>query len=355
MRDYSIENAHEKIIHTHRVDSGNGYRTSDISLLHLYNRLVYGQKLVEIRQDFPQITTSKLLLSRAFFAAANPDAYQNRPVSNLRVLVDENIDEHYVTDAARNAFGYATHVAFEGLADDKDIRLWKYAIENNYNLIITKDRATVSSRGTMDMTLCAENSWRFRLNANEWAVTPSLERLPRLLHIMDGESKGIEIAKLLNTHRAGVVDVFEECASPIIQLHSNSVKPGKPLMELIARGKFEKLKRQRDLVVQRLVADYGLDVFIKNPFGRSAVRQQKHVIAMLKRIAEHEMREQLARQNGRLLPDDTIVQKVRKVLAPTLTSLNEYDLAQMNALVERYKSNGIESVMAPQCRDLLVA
>lgn len=355
MRDYTLQTARDKIVHHNQVNIHGGLVSSEISLHHLYLRLMLGQSLPEIRADFPQMKRSRLLLARAFFYASNPDAYQNRATQNLKVLVDENVDEHVVTDTARRAFGRATHVSFEGLADNKDIDLWKFAVKNNFNLIVSKDRARIRSRSTMDLTLCAETSWHYRLKANGWGMTSSMERLPRILHIMDGSLVGQDIANLLIKHKSKIFELFEEASSPSIQVSRDLVKPGKNILEIAAEGQFEKLRDQRDSVVQVLLKDYGIESAIVDLESKQE-RQLLHDIAtQLKRIAEHEMLEQLILKKGHMISDANLIRRVKQIVPPVVGDVSDEEVEAYKLIIADYKNRGIGSVMAPDNRVLAIA
>lgn len=351
-RHYTLNTAGHKTVYVHKRQYGSGEIASEISLHHLYSRMFYGQSLAEIWNEFPRISRSKLLLARSFFYACNPEMYHHRNTESLKVLVDENVDEHIVTDMARRAFGRATHVSFEGLADSKDIDLWKFAMRHDINLILSKDRARVKSRPTMDLTLCAEISWHYRLKSCNWMASSAIEKMPRILHIMDGSLKGEDIAKIIHAHKEKVFELFEEASSPTIQIHEGNVKPGKNILELVAEGQFEKLRDQRDNVVKNLLNEFGLDHIVSETASKEERKVIREIAAQLKRIAEHEMLEQLIRERGQMTTNEDMIKKVKRVLMPETAARK---LPDLSLVIDDYKKRGIGSVMAPQYRSLVAA
>jgi hypothetical protein len=158
---YTLANADEKIL----LRGSSFTDQPQITLLDVYDKFKSGQTLNSIARDIPTLPRTKLLFARAFFASVNPEAYRTSKVTPLRVICDENVDPHIATDKARETFGEATHVSFLGLAYSRDVDIWKYAVQNQYNLIISRDKAIIKTRPTWDLTRCAHEFWQWRLNS----------------------------------------------------------------------------------------------------------------------------------------------------------------------------------------------
>jgi predicted nuclease of predicted toxin-antitoxin system len=221
--NYTIEDADKTVLYrASRYSDG-----PDVTLWDVYNKFEMGQSLGEISQDLPDVPKNKLLFARAFFASVNPQAYASSTISPLKVLVDENVDPHIVTDTAREVFGHATHVSFVGLAFKRDVDVYAFALRQRYNLIISKDLALIKSRATWDLTRCAHEFFQWRLNAGNNTTGEYIAQLPRILHVIGANLSGEDIARNLQNNCRDVAAIFDEASSPTIQLHRDEAKPGK--------------------------------------------------------------------------------------------------------------------------------
>lgn len=344
---YSLKRAHEIVLYkpaysmktwlSRLIARYKRWRSPDkdvVKLSDVYSELALGQTLQNIRKKFPNVPRKKLLFARAFFAAVNPDAYQQASIRPLRILCDENVDNHHVVDNARRIFGYATHVSFVGLATEKDIDVWKYAVKNKIDLIVTRDCAMVRERKTIDLTACAHQSWQWRSNANPDFSHQHFSRMPRILHVKGVKLDGIKIAKHMSIHARQIVEIFEEATSPTIELYADKVKPGKHFLEFIEEGLFERQRRMRDEIVDDIIESIP---FLKLDF----LGEHKNSLNMLKRIVEHEMYEQERHKAFRKLSPQYQKNTI------TLNIIGDFykePKSSFDIILHDYKQRGIKSI-----------
>lgn len=330
--NYTLEGANKTILYRASAYSNN----PDITLSDVYQRFETGQSLASISADMPEIPKNKLLFARAFFASMNPEAYASSTVTPMRVLVDENVDPHIVTDTAREVFGHATHVSFVGLAYKRDVDVYKHALKNRYDLIVSKDMALVKSRATWDLSRCAHEFYQWRLNSGCNTTGDYIARLPRILHVMGANLSGEDIANNLKRNHRHVAAIFDEAASPTIQLHRDEAKPGKHFLEFIEDGRFQKLKSMRDGIVTQI-----MDAFCMDEEGTP----NKQVAAMIKRVVEHEMYSQSRQPFYQKLSDDLKRESVcRSIIETAHPQASEHELANQ---ITDYRMRGVVSVFNP--------
>lgn len=261
-----------------------------ITLKDVYNAFAANKTFPEIQEEFENITPKTILLGRAFYMAANPNEYAHRRQQYLRVLCDANVDASYLTDGARQVFGYATHIDFEGLTDAKDSRIWARA-NGRYNLIVTKDKAVKKSRKSMaqiDLTRCAILRWKYILQSNGGIVDDGIRGLPVLVHVMDARLKGHEIKNLLRKHRDTIFEIYDERVSPVIELHRDKACPGIRIPDILGQ-KLNIIERERRDI---LVAGWLNKVYAFHAGGevKLSAEQREHIVKTLKRAADYAVR-----------------------------------------------------------------
>ena len=278
-----------RVVHWVSTPFEGGSVDVPIRLIRLLHRLQAGQTLAEIKRDIPDITMKALLYARAYYAAHFPDHYKSTFRSSIeRVLVDENLDQHIVTDGARRAFGRAAHIDYADMRSAPDIQVWKYACQNGFNAIISKDRAQVISRKHLDLTRCAVLAWKMRLQTNGGYVDKYLRALPKIIHVRGDRVAGRQIAKMLVVHRQSIAEIFDECTSPIIELSVGAAKPGDSYIDIFEGGRKRRLLNHRDMIVRGVVSEFDM--------SHLPVKERKAVVAKIKRMVEHMLKSDPARQ-----------------------------------------------------------
>jgi len=244
-------------------------------------RLKMGQTLPEIKRDLPEISTSRLLHARAYFAAQYPKEYKPHFEDGFKILIDENLDPHFTTDGARRAFGEAVHVSFVDLDTKTDLDVWRYACANEFNMIVTKDRAEVEGRKHLDLTRCATLKWKWRMQVNGGKVDWYLRQLPRILHIKDADIHGKEVAARLQDHKETIEEIFEEPISPIIEVHKKSVSPGENFIDILQGKTCEILERHISRHTDRLISELGIDTSGLDGLAHKKMRHRARNIVTL--------------------------------------------------------------------------
>lgn len=322
---YTLANADEKVLMRH---DPNVY-DRDLTLMDVYKRFERGQTLEEISKDIPELPRTKLLFARAFFASANPQAYQASAVTPLKVVCDENIDPHISTDMARQTFGEATHVSFLGLADSRDVDIWKYAVRNRVNLILSRDKALVKTRPTWDLTRCSHEFWQWRLNAGNNAIGSYIRKLPRILHVEGSATSSEEIGRRLHEHHRQITEIFEEAISPTISLYAHQAKPGKHFLEFIEEGRFERMRQTRDEIVAMVHGVVG----------------GEKISPMLKRIVEFEMYNKTLSPVYMKMSDELKKEIVFRSIVDEVT-LDDQNVQRQ--VIDDYKTRGLVSIFNPK-------
>jgi hypothetical protein len=333
----------DKIAFIRSQPHANGYLHSAVRLQAILFRLKEGQTLPEIKRDLPEVPISKLLHARSYFAATYPELYRPHFSEGFKVLVDENLDPHYVTDATRRAFGEAVHISFVptnyikrssyayGTKDVMDIELWKYACANQFNLIVTKDKAEVEGRKHIDLTRCVTMRWKWRLQVNGGRVDSQLRQLPKILHFREADISGREAASRLFTNRDSIIEIFEESVSPIIELHKYTAKPGRNFMEIL-KGKIDpKLQRRITEETDRLMPE--MDVDLLETSARKRIRKTVRNEVMLE--IEGDFSKSVCERRRRLLNDyiaQVIAEEIEKKRPPQSSYSDFCQRTEMTAL-----------------------
>lgn len=286
-RAYSLQEADDIILQV-LERSANGDPVSVITLSDIYNAFAQDMTFPDIQEHFKSVNNKTVLLGRAFYMAVNPEGYSRRKHQYLRVLCDANIDESYATDGARQVFGYASHINFEGLTHAKDSRIWACA-NGQFNMILTKDKAVKKARKSMqdiDLTRCALLRWKHVLKMNGGRIDDGITGMPVLLHVMDSSLKGYDITRLLRKHRNTIYEIYEERISPVIELYKHKAVPGLHFAEIIKMGQvnYEERHRRDVWATDWLRKIESLRGAGKRPLSADDI---VHIRKTLKRAAEH--------------------------------------------------------------------
>lgn len=284
----AIDNPYQQIF-TRLMRAWTGQR-DHITLGEVYRAIADDKTFPEIQDEIPDISSKTILLARAFYSAVNPNgAHMHHRRQYLRVLCDANIDESYATDGARDVFGYASHINFEGLTHAKDSKIWAVA-SGKFNLIITKDCAvkpTLKTMDTIDLTRCVLLRWKGMLKVNGGVVDAGIRALPVLIHIRDADLSGRQIRNLLRKHRDAIFEIYDERVSPVIEVGRNQVKPGVHFLDLIEGGTKKRVTSLRDRIVQDVTDTL---------FGRILhTDSTPHTKAIVKRAVEHHISDEMSR------------------------------------------------------------
>lgn len=185
--------------------------------------LLVGGDEDDVRIAYPMIDDKSIRSCQAFLKSKFPQLYEEiygPPWENFKILLDENIPLSLIPEL--HNFGHIDSVIMRGWSGKKDSALYRYAIGNGYDAIVTRDKAQVSSRQGRDLTNIALDLRRNFMRSVDMdgnsIVSDQTQRLPVLLTLSsrhpyrDGTldtflSKEQVIADLLKHKYFGVVSV----------------------------------------------------------------------------------------------------------------------------------------------------
>lgn len=255
----------------------------------VYRMFMDGKTVQEIRDDNSDLTIRAALIGRCFYMIHNVSraAWQS-PKRYLKTMIDENIDIDHSVEGGIQALGPTTHVAFEGLVGQKDLRLWGRLRAQGHDLLITKDRAVKTSRNTpetRDITRCAIMAWQRRLRVNGGVVDDHIRSLPVIVHVPHDASPS-QIKNMLRAHRNSIFDIHDERVSPVINLTKGKAKPGIHFFEILGGDLKHQIAALRNKRVDVLCDRLNIGT-VTDP------KREKEIRASLKRAVEHEISQEL--------------------------------------------------------------
>lgn len=203
-----------------------------VKLSEIFNLLCKGGTKF-IRRQSPDIRPETIALGRAWLIATKPELYKKKIAPNqtgdLRLLVDECVSARIIP-MIRNGFGFATHANFVGLkgcgtkSGKGDADLWGWALANNIDAVITRDRAQKDDQ--LDLTLIAKKhalGVLARMQTEEGKKI-DVNTLPVLIHVSTQRATYPYISGLLNTHRKAIQDFLHTRIAPVIVVDEHGVK-----------------------------------------------------------------------------------------------------------------------------------
>ncbi len=206
------------------------------SLFPLMARGYSFQRMREMRKDIePEMIaqTRDILIDRN--GEHFPDTQGEKLLHDYKVLLDENIPPS-VAGFLRMHFRKVAHVDDAGLTGKKDDKVWDWAVNNGYNIIITKDRANISDR---DLTYIATQDARAILRSMDERQDYNfmLSDLPMIVHLSGGCNPNIELKILLRNEKgkSKLFNFISNRATPYIDIVDGKIICGPTYFEL--RGK----------------------------------------------------------------------------------------------------------------------
>ncbi|PZP55421.1 MAG: hypothetical protein DI586_06930 [Micavibrio aeruginosavorus] len=164
-----------------------------------------------------------------------PDTQGEKALHDYKVLIDENIPPS-VAGFLRMHFRKVSHTDDAGLTGKKDDKVWDWAVNNGYNIIITKDRANISER---DLTFIATQDARSILRSMDERRDYNfmLSDLPLIVHLPGGCDPNIELKVLLRSEKgkSKLFNFVSNRATPYIDIIDGKIICGPTYFEL--RGK----------------------------------------------------------------------------------------------------------------------
>lgn len=208
-----------------------------ITLKDIFNRLAAGQNARKIRKDDPAIRADTITLARAWLVARFPDSYKKitgrEPERSYKILVDENISPR-VLPGLHGAFGGVTHTNFEKLTGKKDPSVWRQAVNEEYDAILTGDKNQSNPQKDLTAIAIEEARMIIRQAGKEGLDKISLDELPLIIHVNEPRNHANEIPRLLRKHAAEIQSYLDQRTVAYIMVDDKGVKSGPTYAKLIA-------------------------------------------------------------------------------------------------------------------------
>ncbi len=235
------------------------YKGGEAHSLHsIFRHLAHGhtlKKMREIRKDIlPEMIeeTREILIERN--SQHFPDTQGEKALHDYKVLIDENIPAH-VVGFLRTHFRKVSHVDGVGLTGKKDDKVWEWALDNEYNIIITKDRAEKTDR---DLTYIATHDARSILRAiEEWGGSNfKLSDLPMIVHLSGGCDPDRELKVFLRNekNKDKLFNFVSNRATPYIDIVNGKIVCGPTYFELRGKNFIEDNKISESSFKQKIEA-----------------------------------------------------------------------------------------------------
>lgn len=212
----------ETIVHQKNAPSGCDITYGEISSL-----LDAGLSDAEIRahkKPFAFLTKRKMTQIRAYYMM---EQQQARRSNGLRVLCDENASKGHLMSCF-NVFGLSTSANFAGITSEKDQEVWRHAVDNEIDLIITYDLHLLEkvrdetperkARRENDLTHIAREAW-----AEQAKGDYPEKRLPMLVHLTPETFIADVFDASLNKYASDIFNLHANRAAPVLRLSSNGV------------------------------------------------------------------------------------------------------------------------------------
>ncbi len=180
---------------------------------------------------FPFMRPKTVFRAKGYFQAkVHPGPHTGRGGNTLRVLCDENISFVHMRTCQR-LFGYATHIAFENMRAQPDTDVWRFAVEQGFDLVLTHDSR---NKDGGDLTHIALADWQ-RHMLDPAIPLERLDRLPMLLHINDEARDGDRFGKIVAAAFDRILEAQAQRAGPVLVLNQGGLRTGVHAFDLLRR------------------------------------------------------------------------------------------------------------------------
>lgn len=226
-----FEKVNEEDIVIQRIDRTLPKQDSNIiTLKEIHDYLARGMTTKNIVQMRPEIRPESVTLARAFLIANSASEYDKTiknqtPEKNYRILIDENLPPSMIA-ALHDRYGYITHTEYVGLNSKKDPEVWKWAVNNNIDAILTRDRNKKSKQDLTRIAIYeAEDILKAQFDRDQYSV--SLSSLPLIVHINVFTTNTYQrCANLFLKNADAVHDNIENRVSPFIRVSPEGIVHG---------------------------------------------------------------------------------------------------------------------------------
>ncbi|MBI4030737.1 MAG: DUF5615 family PIN-like protein [Proteobacteria bacterium] len=258
-----------------------------ITLQQVYDYLSRGLTTKGIMRVDPRIRPETVALARACLIANYPHLYaalvKKAPETEYKVLVDENISPR-VLPGLCDYFRHLTHTGFEKLNGKKDSEVWRWAVNNSFDAILTHDMRNKSDE---DLTYIAvkEAMGIIEKEASDKRERVDLSSLPLVIHVLPDRKLKDTLPQLIKSFRQAVYHYLENRVSPYIEISYHGVSCGLTYANLVGR----KMNQTPDQVLsreERWVIDWKDKIMKNRRAGDLTPDQEKNIDEMVRTAAQ---------------------------------------------------------------------
>lgn len=261
--------------------------TRYITLQHVYNYLSLGLTTKGIVRADPRIRPETVSLARACLVANYPELYdalvKKAPETEYKALVDENISPR-VLPGLRDYFRYLAHTGFKKLNGQEDREVWRWAVNNSYDAILTCDLRNKSEK---DLTYIAvqEALGIIEQEASALQERVDLSSLPLVIHVRMERKLKDTLPKLMKQFRKAVYHYIENRVTPYIEVSRSGVSCGPTYADLVG-GKTNQTPDDVMSREERWVIDWKAKIMTNHRAGDLTPDQEKNIDQMVKAAAQ---------------------------------------------------------------------
>ncbi len=223
------------------------------SLHKIFGLLSQGWSSKKIRKANPHILPETITIARGILIGRNegrfPNTKNEKPFQDFKILIDENITPQ-VKGYLKRHFKKVSHVSDVGLLGVKDPDIWLWAINNNYDVIVTCDKHEWTEN---DLTYVAVDEARSiirNMDARQH-VNMTLAALPLLVHLVGGENADPEtqLKRLLRKNKDGLFNYLDNRSTPYIDIrYGGRIDCGPTYLELRGKNSMEEQRQSPEQI-----------------------------------------------------------------------------------------------------------
>lgn len=204
------------------------------SLHSIFKYLAHGYSHKKMREIQCDILPETVETVRDILVQRNPNFFPEN-ISNImpqdfKVLVDENLSPE-ITGYLKTHFYKVAHIHDVKLTGKKDNEVLKWAIDEGYSIIFTKDAANKTER---DLTYLATDGAKSILREKDQKPlgNNNLSDIPIIIHLPGKCNEETELKKLLDGNRREFFDYLTNRATPYLDIKDGKIICGPTYLEL---------------------------------------------------------------------------------------------------------------------------
>ena len=237
----------------------------DVKLGFVFDALAKGQTSRDIRHYHPHILPSTISIARAYIEAVNGEYFKAisdaQTLRSFSVLIDENLSPRLV-EPLSEIFGKVVAVDGGELDGYKDPELWEWAVNNQIDLILTRD---IVNKKPDDLSYIADAYTKkiLYLDHKQDKSSVTWSNLPILGQFSSSGFNHDGVPFLIKRNKKEIFSYLDNRSTPRIMINGDGVTCQKTYLELLVQelcdqdeyswnsGPQEILER-RDVYIQKI-------------------------------------------------------------------------------------------------------